>query len=122
VLVEDRLDDTANSKRQQQCQGKHHARMPQREPKSDRQGAVAAPHQPPRGVVDRRDVIGVEGMPHAQHISGKPDADAEHLRAVTQMLRDDDGKQDGPADNVQGRDASHHAEQRSPSPNLGAEA
>ena len=44
-------------------------------------GRLPVAHQLAGGVVDRGDVVGVEGVPHAQGVRGHADADAERLGA-----------------------------------------
>ena len=52
---------------------------PEGEPEADRQRALALGHQLAGGVVDRGDVVGVEGVPHPQGVGGDAEADAEDL-------------------------------------------
>ena len=44
-------------------------------------GPLAVGHQLAGGVVDGGDVVGVEGVPHAEGVGGDAQADAEDLRA-----------------------------------------
>ena len=80
------------------------AGVAQGEPEADRQRALALVHQLAGGVVDRRDVVGVEGVPHAQGVGGHADADAEGLGAEAVVLGRDDRHQGEPADDVQRHD------------------
>ena len=49
------------------------------EPEADRQRPLALGHQLAGGVVDGGDVVGVEGVPHAEGVGGDAEADAEDL-------------------------------------------
>ena len=63
-----------------------------------------------RGVVDRRDVVGVEGVAKAQRVGEDPEADAE----VLVVAGHDEGDQDAEAHDVQGDDRHHHQRDLAP--------
>ncbi len=65
-------------------------------------------------VVDRRDVVGVEGMADAEQIGCQAGADPEGLGAG--MPRHDRGEQDRPADDVQKSDRTDDANPAPPGP------
>ena len=52
-------------------------RVAEREEEADAQRPLAVAHQLARGVVDRADVVGVEGVAHAERVGRDADADAE---------------------------------------------
>ena len=56
----------------------HDAGVPEGEPEADRQRPLALGHQLAGGVVDGGDVVGVEGVPHAERVRG--DARARRRR------------------------------------------
>ena len=69
------------------------------------------------GVVDRGDVVGVEGVPDAEHVGGQADADAEDAGAAEPVVvRGDREDQHAPADDVQQQDEAGHAGDRPPVP------
>nr|WP_244098975.1 MULTISPECIES: hypothetical protein [Burkholderia] len=78
--------------------------MTEREPESHARRPLAFTEQFARGVVDRRDVVGVKRMPHAQRVRRHAGADAEGSGADTEMVRNDERKQRTPADDVQNDD------------------
>nr|WP_244100357.1 hypothetical protein [Burkholderia ambifaria] len=78
--------------------------MTERKPESDARRPLAFTEQFARGVVDRRDVVGVKRMPHAQRVRRHAGADAESAGADTEMVRNDERKQRTPADDVQNDD------------------
>src|ERR671918_1467424 len=51
-----------------------HRRVAEREEETDRDRPLALLHQLPRDIVDRRDVVGVEGMAEAEAIGEEPSA------------------------------------------------
>ena len=66
------------------------------------------------GVVDRRDVIGVEGMAQAEGVGEHADADVvEPAVADLEVVRHDQAEQDPEAEHVQEDDEPEHAPQRS---------
>ena len=50
-------------------------------------GRCPSRHQLARRVVDRADVVGVEGMAHAERVGRDPDADAEDAAAEVEVCR-----------------------------------
>ena len=55
-------------------------RMPQREPEPHAERALSLAHPLARGVVDRRRVVGAEGIADARHVGRDPEPDAEDAR------------------------------------------
>ena len=55
--------------------GEDDRRMTQREEKSDPQRSLALLQHVPHRVVDRRDMVRVEGMPQAEHVGDEAQAD-----------------------------------------------
>lgn len=84
-------------------------RMAQGEPESDRQGSTPVGHEFSGGVVDRRDVVGVEGVAASEGVSGQPDPQSEGLGAQAVVVRGDERCQGDPADQVQRHNDRHHA-------------
>ena len=79
-------------------------RVPEREEEADAQRPLAVAHQLARGVVDGADVVGVEGVAHAERVGRDADADAEDAGAELEVLRRDEAEQEAEADDVQGDD------------------
>ena len=63
------------------------ARVAQGEPEADRQRALPLGHQLAGGVVDGGDVVGVEGVPHAERVGGHAQPDAEDLARADLVVR-----------------------------------
>jgi len=80
-------------------------RVPEREPEADAQRPLTLRHQLARGVVDRRDVVGVERVAQAQRVCRDPEPDAEHAGGaeLVALRRHHDDQQEEPGD-VQGPD------------------
>ena len=109
--------DGPDAEGEQGDQSEDDARMPEGEPEPDGDRPLALGHQLAGGVVDRGDVVGVEGVPHAQRVRGQPEAEAEDLGvAHLVVLRDHDPHQHAPAEDVQQQDERRHADDRSPFP------
>jgi hypothetical protein len=81
--------------------------MAEGEPEPHRDRAFAVGHQLAGGVVDGRDMVGVEGVSQAQGVGGDAEPDAEHLRAHRVVPGNHDQQQRSPCDDVQQCD---HAE------------
>ena len=69
------------------------ARVAEREEEPDAQRPLAVAHQLARRVVDRADVVGVEGVAHAERVGGDADADAEDAAPELQVLRRDEAEE-----------------------------
>ncbi len=110
-LAEDELlgDDDADA------HGDDHGGVAEREevPEAERPrpaGALPLVHLLAGGVVDHRDVVGVEGVPQAERVGQHADADAEAPVVRRYHERDEDAE----AEHVQGEDRGVH--QRYPAP------
>ena len=79
-----------------------------------RQRPVAVGHQLAGGVVDRRDVVGVEGVPGAESPRGQRHAQAEAEPGELEMVRGDREGEDAPAADVQGQDHQGHGAEPAP--------
>ena len=66
--------------REQEREREHDRRVPEREPEPDAQRPLAFAHQLAGGVVDRGDVVGVEGVAHPERVGGDADPDRERSR------------------------------------------
>ena len=73
-------------------------RVAEAEPEADAHRALAVGHQLAGGVVDGRDVVGVEGVPHAEGVRREAEADAEDRAADLVVVRGDDPDQQPPAE------------------------
>ncbi len=104
----------ADAEGEQGAEAEDDRRVAQREPEADRQRALALAHQLAGGVVDGGDVVGVEGVPHAERVRGEPHAGAEDLAADVVVLGRDDREQGEPADHVQREDEAAHTCQADP--------
>ena len=97
-LAVERLD----ADREQEREHEHDRRVPEREEEADAQRPLAFGHQLARGVVDRRDVVGVEGVAHAERVGGHAGPDRERPRAPeVVVVRRDDRDQEEEAERVQ---------------------
>ena len=80
-------------------------RVAEREEEPDAERPLAVGHELARRVVDRADVVGVEGVAHAERVGGDADADAERAAAAeAEMGRDDEAEEQPEADDVQAED------------------
>lgn len=109
ALVLHRARDRPDAE-QQQGQCEDHARVAEGEPEA---GAVSLPvltHELSGGVVDRRDVVGIEGMPDSKQERCGAHPDPEDTGAAQRVsLRDDHEEQHTPADDVE---QDHHGDHR----------
>ena len=117
VVVAHGTDEGPDAHRQQHRQGEHDRRVPEAEPEPDRERprhrVVLRPvaQQLASRVVDRRDVVGVERVPHAEGVGQQADAHREDgvVAAERESLRDDEPEQDAEAHDVQDHDDGGHA-------------
>jgi hypothetical protein len=94
----------------------------QREPEPHGERLTAATvrgvvgHDLAGGVVDGRDVVGVEGVPHPERVrqDAHPDREDRVVAAELEVLRGDQPEQHAKADHVQQHDEAAHAVQRAP--------
>lgn len=117
AVVGDVTAQAPDAEREQRSQREDDRRVPEREEEPDAERALPVGHQLAGGVVDRADVIGVEGMAQAQRVRGDADADPEDPTAPAEIevMRDDDPKQQEEPDRMQQRD---HEEQHAGAPPL----
>ena len=88
--------------REQRSQHEHDRRVTQREEESDAERPLTVAHQLAGRVVDRGDVVGVEGVPHAERVCRDPDSEAEHgAVAEGELRRHDESEQQPEADDVE---------------------
>ena len=71
-------------------------------------------HQLAGGVVDGRDVVGIEGMPHAQRVRGDTQPDPEDAALHREMRGSNQEKQHAPAENVQRDYCGTHSDDTAP--------
>jgi hypothetical protein len=86
----------------------------QGEEEPDGQRALALADQLAGGVVDRRDVVGVERVPHAQRVGQRPGTDPEDRRLADLVVAAERGRQHHPARHVQPGHRRDHAAQAGP--------
>ncbi len=115
--------------REQERQREHDRGVAEGEPEPDRErladlgaghaggfllGVVG--HQLARGVVDRRDVVGVERVPQPERVREDADADREDrvVTAEVVVVRHHEAEQDAEADDVQQDDEPVHPAERGP--------
>ena len=103
AVVLDLAGERLDAEREQQREREHDRGVAEREPEADGQRPLAVGHQLAGGVVDRRDVVGVEGVPQPERVRGDAEPDAEDLRAERVVVRGDEREQRDPADDVQRR-------------------
>ena len=85
-------------------------RVPEREEEADAQRALALVHELARRVVDRADVVGVEGVAQPERVGGDPHARGRRRRrAEAIVVRDDEREQEEEADDVQAEDDRRRA-------------
>ncbi len=114
VVVADLPGECPDPEPEQEGQPEHHRRVAEGEPEPDRQwSAAAVGEQLAGGVVDRGDVVGIEGVPQAESVGEHADPDAEHPGGseVVVRRRDEDDEHAEPED-VQQRDEPEHAGER----------
>jgi hypothetical protein len=115
VLVRHLAGQRLDADRQQQAQPEDDAGVSEGEPEADTQRPLVLGDQLAGGVVDGRDVVRVEGVPHPQHIRRHAERDAVELSvAEPQVLRRDRAEQHPPADHVQQHDEARHAGEDQP--------
>lgn len=104
AVVAERLGEGPNAQRQSQRDGEDDRRVTEGEPGADGDGPLALLQQLPRRVVDRRDMVGVEGVPRPEQIGGQADPKSERRCAGARMSGRNDGEERTPADDVEQRD------------------
>jgi hypothetical protein len=114
AAVFDLLVQAADAEVEQHGQREDHAGVAQGEEEPHRQRSLALTGQLAGGVVDGRDVIGVERVPHAQGVGQRPGAHAEHRRLADVVVAAQGGGQHPPADHVQPDDRGDHAAEPGP--------
>ena len=83
--------------------------MAQREEEPDPERALTFVDQLAGGVVDGRDVVGVEGVAHAQREGQDAGAQTEQLRLRNMEVVADGHQQERPADDVEHQHGQRHA-------------
>jgi hypothetical protein len=82
--------------------------MTEREPEPDRHRSGLLFHQLAGGVVDRGNVINIEGMAHAEGVRGDAQPDSERLAAERQVLWGNQHEQQSKADHMKPHDDGDH--------------
>ena len=80
AVVRDLAAERPDAEREQEREHEDDRRVPEREEEADAQRPLALGHQLARRVVDRRDVVGVEGVAQPERVGGDADADGERAR------------------------------------------
>ena len=79
--------------------------VPEREEEPDAERPLALAHELARGVVDRGDVVGVEGVAQPQRVGRDPHPETEHAAGTEAVVvRHYDRQQQEEADDVQADD------------------
>ena len=100
---------------EEQAEAEDDAGVSEGEPESDGKRPAPVVHELARGVVDGRDVIGVEGVSHPEDICGDADSDAETLvRTELEVLGGHAPDQRAPPDQMQEDDHGRHREDGEP--------
>ena len=96
--------------REQERQHEHHGGVPEGEPEAHAERPLAFGHQLAGGVVDRGDVVRIEGVAKAEGVGGQADPDREGAAASEPVVPGRDELDQGDeADDVQGdHDQCHH--------------
>ena len=94
-----------------QQDGEHEddARVAQREEVADAQRTVAVLDQLAGGVIDSRDVVRVEGVPHPERVGEDARPESEDLRFRNVVVTVQCEQQHPPAEHVEGDDRESHA-------------
>ena len=109
AAVLDRTAQGPEPDRKQSGKREHDRRMAEREEEPDAQGSFAIGHQLPRRVVDRRDVIGVEGVTETERVGGEADPDREGAGGAERVvMRRNERDQDEEAERVEPDHDRHH--------------
>jgi hypothetical protein len=89
--------------------------MTEREPEADGDRLLAIGEQLARRVVDRGDVVGIERVPHAEHIGRHTHSDAEYA-GVSQVVGGwrHQPQQRAPPEHMQHSDDPAHADDAEP--------
>ncbi len=115
AVVRDRAAQAADPEREQQREREDHARVPEREEEADADRPLALGHQLAGRVVDRADVVGVEGVAKAERVGGEAEADGEEAAAAErEVLRGDQREEQKAANRVQAADDEGHGADRAP--------
>jgi len=77
--------------------------MPEGEIKTHRGRSPVFRHQFAGSIVDGRDVIGIEGMPHTEHVGEQGEADSKDAATHQIVGRHDQREQCAESDDVQGQ-------------------
>ena len=91
-------------------------RVPEREEVSDAERPLAVLDQLARRIVYRRDVVGVEGVAHAERVGEDPCPEAEDFGLVDVVVPARRGGQQSPTQDVQPEDAEGHRADAGPLP------
>ena len=108
-LVADLAGDRLGGEGEREGEAEHDGGVAQREEEADPERPLPVGHQLSRGVVDGRDVVGVEGMPQSEAVGGHAGAEADR-----RVLGSDECDQSQPADDMQGQDSSREPSETSP--------
>ena len=106
----------ADAEVQEDRQHEHDAGVPEGEEEAHRQRPLAVIDELAGGVVDGRDVVGVEGMPHAERVGQDAGAEAEDLGPADVVVPADGGGQHDPAEYVEADDDAGHDPRPGPLP------
>ena len=95
---------------EEQGEDEDDGRVAQREEEPDAQRPLALAHELARRVVDRRDVVGVEGVAQPERVGREPDPRRERATGPeAEVVRDDEAEEQPEADDVQADDGRREA-------------
>src|ERR1700722_12576593 len=90
--------------------------MTETEEEADAQRPLLLVHELARGVVDGRDVIGVEGVTHPERVGEDPRAHTEDLGLADPVVMAESQGQHGPAHDMESDDRDGHTADPNPWP------
>jgi hypothetical protein len=97
-------------------------RVAERDEVPDAQGSLSVLNQLPRRVVDRCDVIGIEGVPHPQRVGEDPGPEAEELGLVDVVVTSERQEEHAPACDIEADHGRRHKADPGPFPRCQAVA
>ncbi len=114
AVVGKRPGERADAEGEQHDHREDDGRVAEAEPEADAHRPLALAHQLAGRVVDGGDVVGVEGVPHAEGVCRDAESHAEELAGDVVLLRRHDADEQPPADDVEQQHDDAHAEDAAP--------
>jgi len=104
----------ADAEGEQRHHGEDDRAVAEAEPEPDAQGTLTLAHELAGGVVDGRDVIGVERVPHAERVCRDAQSDPHELPADGVAVWGNECDEHAPANDMQQEDKAPHSQQAAP--------